>query len=88
MSILAASPAELLSKLACIIDSDPHKHGHFVPNSTIPVVAPERAHELRPDVIFILALSYREEIAAAVRQRLPSCRSILTLDDHGKVTEL
>jgi SAM-dependent methyltransferase len=88
LSILAASPTELFPRIRGVIDSDPHKHGRYVPNTAIPIVSPEEGIALRPDVVLILALSYREEIAASVRQRIPCCRSILTLDDHGRITEL
>ena len=88
LSILAASPVELFPRIACIIDSDPHKQGRFVPNSAIAVMSVDDAMPLNLDVIIVLALSYREEIAAAVRQRIPSCRSILTLDDHGQIADL
>lgn len=88
LSILAASPAELSPLFACIVDSDPHKHGRFVPNTAIPVVSPAQGAAIGPDVIFVLALSYREEIARSIRQQIPSCRSILTIDDHGSLAEL
>ncbi len=88
LSILAACPAESLSKIACIIDSDPHKHGRYLPNSCIPVVAPEKWDELNPDVIFVLALSYRDEISARIRQLITCCHIILSLDDHGSIIEL
>ena len=88
LSILSACSKEMLDSISGIIDSDPHKHGRFVPNTAIQVLAPERAVELSPDIVFVLALSYREEIALAIRKTLPTCRGIYTLDDYGTVTEL
>ena len=88
LSILAACPIELHSQIQGVIDSDPHKHGRYVPNTSIPVLAPDQGGRLRPDVVFVLALSYRDEIATAIRQGIPSCNLILTLDDHGRVAEL
>ena len=88
LSILAASPAALISNIACIIDSDPHKQGRYVPNTSILVVGPDAGSEFNPDVVFVLALSYREEIAAAVRERMPTCSLILTLDDRGEIIKL
>lgn len=88
LSILAASPKELLSNIAGIIDSDPHKNGRYVPNTAIEVVAPERASGLKPDVVFVFALSYRAEIAAAIRQLMPNCQEIFTLDDDGHISRL
>lgn len=88
LSILAACPPDLSPQIVAIIDSDPHKHGRYVANTVIPVVAPEQACTLQPNVVIVLALSYREEIAASVRQRIPGCKSILTLDDHGNIAVL
>lgn len=88
LSILAAAPAGMMSRLACVFDSDPHKHGRFVPNSGVPVVSPERAAEFAPRSLFVLALSYREEIARLARERIPACRQIFTLDDEGRIVEL
>lgn len=88
LSILSACSIEMLDSISGIIDSDPHKHGRFVPNTAIQVLAPERAVELMPDIVFVLALSYREEIALAIRKTLATCRVIYTLDDYGTVTEL
>lgn len=88
LSILSASSAELLSSIICIIDSDPHKHGRYVPGTSIPVLSPASGADVRPDVIIVLALSYREEIAATIRQRIPSCLSILTLDDNARIASL
>ena len=88
LSILAACPKEILAQIDGIIDSDPHKHGRYAPNTHIQVVSSDQGSALNPDAVFVLALSYREEIAAAVRERMPSCQSILTLDDHGWIMNL
>lgn len=87
LSILAASPTELVSRITCIIDSDPHKQGHFVPNTSIAIVDRDRAIMINPEVIIVLALSYREEIATAIREHFPSSCLIMTLDDHGRIAE-
>jgi SAM-dependent methyltransferase len=88
LSVLSAASPEVFQHIAGIIDSDPHKHGRFVPNSSIEIMSPPQAAALKPDVVFVLALSYREEIAESARQTLPSCRRIYSLDDHGAVIEL
>jgi SAM-dependent methyltransferase len=88
LSILAACVDEVFPLITAIIDSDPHKHGRFVPNTHIPVIAPHEAAALNPDVVLVLALSYREEIAASARERVPACHAILTLDDFGSIVEL
>lgn len=88
LSILSSSTSASSWAIACVIDSDPHKQGKFVPNTAIPVVSLSEAVQLQPDVVIVLALSYRDEIAATVRQSIPTCRSILTLNDYGIIVEL
>lgn len=88
LCILAASSSEMKDKIICVIDSDPHKHGMFVPNSNIPVVSIVDAKKLSIDVVIILALSYREEISSIIRSQLPNCQRIVTLDDFGRVIDM
>jgi hypothetical protein len=47
-----------------VADASPHKQGCFLPGSRIPVVAPQRLLDDRPDVVLILPWNLREEIAA------------------------
>jgi len=88
LSIFSASPRELLTGLDCVIDSDPHKQGKFVPGTALAVLSPTQAAASRPDVILVLALSYREEIAASIRRTIPSCGTILTIDNSGGIVTL
>ena len=88
LSILAACPNNLISNITCIIDSDPHKHGMFVPNTLIPVVSSAAINDYGAEVILILALSYREEIANLIRTQSLTCNKILSLDEHGSIIEL
>ena len=50
--------------IACVADRSPHKQGHYLPGSHIPVVAPEQIAEIRPDYLLILPWNLREEIVA------------------------
>jgi 2-polyprenyl-3-methyl-5-hydroxy-6-metoxy-1,4-benzoquinol methylase len=43
-------------------DLNPHKQGHFLPGSHIPIRSPEAIHEDRPDVVLILPWNLKEEI--------------------------
>jgi SAM-dependent methyltransferase len=43
-------------------DLNPHKQGHFLPGSHIPILAPEMIGEDRPDVVLILPWNLKEEI--------------------------
>lgn len=45
-----------------VAELSPHKQGRFLPGSHIPVVAPERIDEEKPDVIIIFPWNLREEI--------------------------
>jgi SAM-dependent methyltransferase len=44
------------------VDMNPHKQGHFLPGSHIPIRAPETLRETKPDVVLILPWNLREEI--------------------------
>jgi hypothetical protein len=46
------------------VDRSPHKQGHFLPGTRIPIHAPERIFETRPDYLLVLPWNLREEIAA------------------------
>ncbi len=48
--------------LAYTVDRSPHKQGLFLPGSGIPVHAPERLGETRPDYVLVLAWNLIEEI--------------------------
>jgi SAM-dependent methyltransferase len=45
------------------VDMNPHKQGHVLPGSHIPIHAPEVLRETRPDVLLILPWNLRDEIA-------------------------
>jgi SAM-dependent methyltransferase len=45
-------------------DLNPHKQGHFLPGSHIPIHSPEVLHEDRPDVVLILPWNLKDEIVA------------------------
>jgi SAM-dependent methyltransferase len=46
------------------VDLNPHKQGHLLPGSHIPIRAPEALRETQPDVVLILPWNLREEIMA------------------------
>jgi 2-polyprenyl-3-methyl-5-hydroxy-6-metoxy-1,4-benzoquinol methylase len=47
------------------VDRSPHKQGRYLPGTRIPVYAPERIAETRPDYVLILPWNLTEEITAA-----------------------
>jgi 2-polyprenyl-3-methyl-5-hydroxy-6-metoxy-1,4-benzoquinol methylase len=46
------------------VDRSPHKQSTFLPGSRIPVFAPEKIRETRPDYVLILPWNLKEEIAS------------------------
>ena len=44
------------------VDRSPHKQGNFLPGSRIPILAPERIFETRPDYVVILPWNLEAEI--------------------------
>ena len=44
------------------VDRSPHKQGRFLPGTRIPIHAPERIFETRPDYVLILPWNLKEEI--------------------------
>jgi C-methyltransferase C-terminal domain/Putative zinc binding domain/Methyltransferase domain len=49
------------------VDRNPYKHGMFLPGTHIPIYAPERLAETRPDYILILPWNLKAEIVAQLR---------------------
>jgi SAM-dependent methyltransferase len=46
------------------VDRNPYKQGRFLPGTHIPIQAPEKLDEARPDYILILPWNFKEEIVA------------------------
>jgi hypothetical protein len=46
-----------------LVDRNPYKHGRFAPGTHIPIHAPEKIEEVKPDYILILPWNLRKEIA-------------------------
>ena len=44
------------------VDRNPYKHGRFLPGTHIPIYAPERIEQSRPDYVFILPWNLKDEI--------------------------
>ncbi|MFG6198061.1 class I SAM-dependent methyltransferase [Nonomuraea sp. JJY05] len=50
--------------LAYTVDRNPYKHGRFTPGTRIPIAAPERIAQDRPDYVLVLPWNLREELTA------------------------
>jgi 2-polyprenyl-3-methyl-5-hydroxy-6-metoxy-1,4-benzoquinol methylase len=44
------------------VDLSPHKQGHFLPGTHLPIYAPERIRQTHPDYVLILPWNLRDEI--------------------------
>lgn len=53
--------------LKAIIDNNPLKHGMYSPGTSIPIVSLEKGMQLNPDLIFVLAWNFRDEIVKECR---------------------
>jgi hypothetical protein len=49
--------------LAYTVDRSPHKQGMFLPGTHIPIYAPERIAETKPDYVLVLPWNLRDEIS-------------------------
>jgi SAM-dependent methyltransferase len=48
--------------IAYVVDRNPHKQGHYLPGSRLPIHPPERIFETKPDYVLILPWNLRTEI--------------------------
>ncbi len=46
------------------VDRNPYKQGKFLPGTHIPIFAPEKIDEVKPDYVFILPWNFKDEILA------------------------
>ena len=64
------------------VDRSPHKQGHFLPGSRIPIHAPDRIRETRPDVLLILPWNLRQEIMEQMADvREWGCRFVVAIPE-------
>lgn len=49
-----------------VVDRNPHKQGHSLPGSRLPICPPERVFEAKPDYLLILPWNIKEEIMATM----------------------
>jgi hypothetical protein len=49
------------------VDRSPHKQGLFLPGTRIPIFAPERIRETKPDYVLILPWNLKDEIVAQLQ---------------------
>jgi SAM-dependent methyltransferase len=63
-----------------VVDRSPHKQGLFMPGVRLPIHAPERVAETRPDYLLLLAWNLKDEIAQQMEYvREWGCRFVTPL---------
>jgi SAM-dependent methyltransferase len=55
-------------EVAYVVDRSPHKQGHFLPGTHLPVVTLERLLSDRPDYVIVLAWNLLDEVQASLPQ--------------------
>ena len=50
-----------------VVDRSPHKQGRYLPGSRIPIEAPDRVKETKPDYLLILPWNIKDEIVEQMR---------------------
>ena len=64
------------------VDRSPHKQGHFLPGSRIPIFAPDHIRETRPDVLLILPWNLKQEIMEQMADvREWGCRFVVAIPE-------
>jgi SAM-dependent methyltransferase len=66
--------------IVCVADLNVRKQGRYLPGSRIPVVAPERIAQIKPDYLLILPWNLREELMASMPHvRDWGCRFVIAI---------
>ncbi|AIC25427.1 methyltransferase protein [Rhizobium etli bv. mimosae str. IE4771] len=47
-----------------VVDRNPHKQGHYLPGSRLPIYPPEKMEETRPDYVLILPWNIKNEVVS------------------------
>ncbi len=64
------------------VDRSPHKQGHYLPGTRIPVHAPDHIRETRPDYLLILPWNLRDEIMEQMADvRAWGCRFVVAIPE-------
>jgi SAM-dependent methyltransferase len=65
-----------------VADSSPHKQGRFLPGTHLPIHAPDRVHETRPDYLLILPWNLKDEIMEQMADVLSfGCRFVVPIPE-------
>lgn len=53
--------------LKCVADQNSIKHGKYTPGTDIPILSPQKALALKPDVVLLLAWNFKNEILSVLK---------------------
>ena len=53
--------------LSFTVDRSPHKQGHYLPGTRIPIYSPEAIEQARPDYVLILPWNLKDEITEQMK---------------------
>ena len=65
------------------VDRNPYKQGQFLPGTHIPIFAPERICETRPDYVLILPWNLKDEIMAQMARHPRMGRPVRRADPRA-----
>jgi hypothetical protein len=67
------------------VDLSPHKQGHFLPGTHIPIYHPDKIKEIKPDYLVILPWNLKDEIMEQMSHVRDSGGQFVTLIPEVKV---
>jgi hypothetical protein len=85
LSIATMLSRETLARICYVIDSDPHKHGLFLPNSPCAIMPPSEAVRNPPAIIINFALTYGDEIYRTIRNTFDRLPDVYSLTEDGEI---
>jgi 2-polyprenyl-3-methyl-5-hydroxy-6-metoxy-1,4-benzoquinol methylase len=56
-------------EVACAVDINPFRHGHFLPATGHAIVAPDELPKIAPDTVVVMNPVYRSEVQSALQMR-------------------
>lgn len=85
LSIVSKNPSLFHKHFKYAVDSDPNKIGKFIPNTGIEILAITDERLMECTTSLITALSYIDEIKNLILSCIPTCTSIVSLNQNGEV---
>jgi len=76
-----------INQIQCVVDDDPHKWGRFIPNTSIPITARKSLADYEPEVVFIMSLSYVEEVTKKIKVLTPKAK-VFTINENNQIVQI